>query len=173
MGFLDVSKLDGGAYLGNEVTLSRAQQQTPVWCWAAVIEAVISYRQGWVPQPEIVRQAFGGLVGGLPPALLSAVLNRQYVDFQGGVWQLQGTPLSTAPAALHREIQTRQQPVVLALSLPSSLHLVACIGVTGQGAILIHDPLESTAALSRELRSDEVPVAAYSVTVRQVRAPGA
>lgn len=172
MSYLDFNKLDGGAYLGDEVNLSRAEQETPVWCWAAVIESLLMYGGGGVSQAEIVTQAFGGLIGGLPPDLLPAVLNRSYIGFTGGMWQIRSAPVLTHPTALHNAIATKQRPIALALRLPGSLHLVTCVGVTGAGAALIQDPLERGPVLPRELRDHEEPIAAYSAVVTQVRAPG-
>lgn len=54
------------------------------WCWAASISMIFQYYRHPLPQPEIVQQAYGGIVN-LPgtPAAIMGSLNRQWTDTNG------------------------------------------------------------------------------------------
>lgn len=131
-----------------DLGIANIAQQTPLWCWAAVAEQIIAWRQGESPpQCALVAAAFGApaaLCCGQPQACLTT----------GGLPQIQallahfgGAPSRIAPPAdpmaLYRAL-AEEHPVILAVRLtPYNGHVVVLRGMawTPAPVLLINDPL--------------------------------
>ncbi|MEO3475678.1 papain-like cysteine protease family protein [Roseomonas sp. CAU 1739] len=136
-----------------DLGIANIAQQTPLWCWAAVAEQIITWRRGdSPPQCALVAAAFGAsaqrccgdaracvTTGGLQQ--IQALLARF-----GGAASLIASPVD--PIALYRMLAD-ERPVILAVRMtPYSGHVVLLRGMAwmptpaGPAPLLtINDPL--------------------------------
>lgn len=82
-----------------------APQQMSEWCWAACLEMVFAYYGYHVPQQEIVRQTWGGIVN-MPaqPAQIVEDLNRPWVDIHGSPFAVQGDVFSASAVTAAQDL---------------------------------------------------------------------
>ena len=128
-------------------------QQTPVWCWAAVAEQIITWRRGGSPpQCVLVAAAFGAAAQrccGLPQSCMTTgglqQIQALLAQFGGGASQI--TPPAD-PMALYRTLAD-QRPVILAVrATPYGGHVVVLRGMAWvpmpggpEPVLYINDPL--------------------------------
>lgn len=124
-------------------------QQSGVWCWAAVAEQIIRWKQGHSPpQCALVALAYGQGVapccGGLPQCRVAGSLQQiQYLIglFGGGASTL-APP--TTPAVLHATLAVGRPIVMSVRASPYAGHVVVIRGMRCGPAgpvLLVNDPI--------------------------------
>lgn len=90
-----------------------AYQQASQWCWAASISMVFRHYGLNISQPEIVRQAWGGIVD-LPGTAqeIAASLNRTWTDANGDKWRVSSDTYRTEPAVAAQDL-VANRPLII------------------------------------------------------------
>jgi hypothetical protein len=114
-----------------------AKQQTPVWCWAASIQAILAHYGITRTQEDIVRATFGRVVASVaadPRQLYNALVNNRFTDSSLEITRGRFFLGSPSGSFLISEI-TANHPVILWYTNPGGGgHSVVAYGIEYDGS---------------------------------------
>ncbi|NQW08315.1 MAG: hypothetical protein HQ481_00335 [Alphaproteobacteria bacterium] len=133
-----------------DLGIPNIQQQTQVWCWAAVAEQIITWKQGGSP-PQC---ALVAMANGAPPGFCCNFANPQCVitgqlqQIQWLIGQFGGSFTSIAPSAppdvVYNTLANGRAIIMAVQSSPYSGHVVVVRGMSCYGpnpVLHINDPI--------------------------------